>query len=245
MKADVEMLQGAAPESLKARPVQSEMAPRAVIDTAALSYHVLRPRSAGPADLPLLGEAYRCWSEVWRQTLLELDNLSHVPSDEFTRQDEVGALFHGYECIALSLFRWVDLGDTMHGDDSYFAVWPEAARRRACRDGTRLCVGSNITIAPAWRSAKGSSLKNILAGLIIERFKLAHDGAAMVGTMRKDRGMDTLMDRVGAERLGFTVQHHGVDVELFAYFRSSCERRELEESDESLVRKLASHIPSR
>ncbi|MET0390119.1 MAG: hypothetical protein ABW321_29375 [Polyangiales bacterium] len=178
------------------------------------------------------------WTEVWHQTLLELDNVQRVSSDEFTRQDEIGAIFHGYECIALSVFRWVDLDNPMYGDDSYFAVWPQAARDKACRDGARICIGSNITIAPAWRKAEGCSLKDVLAALIIERFVHAGQGDAMVGTMRKDRGMDKLMDRVGAERLGFTVTHHGVDVELFAYYRGSSNRPQLAAADEAIVNRL-------
>src|ERR1700712_5758269 len=116
----------------------SASVPRRVIDPAQLTYRVLRPRAAGPADVPLLGECYRLWTEVWHETLLDLDAVEHVPSDEFTRQDEVGAIFHGYECIALSLFRWVDLAEPMHFDDSYFAVWPQAAREKASRDGSCL-----------------------------------------------------------------------------------------------------------
>jgi hypothetical protein len=227
--------------ALAAAERPSGVVPRAVVCPEALSYHLLRPRQAGPADVPLLGEAYQCWAEVWKQTLLELDNATHVPSDDFTRQDEVGAIFHGYECVALSFFRWIDLGNPMHQDDSYFAAWPREARRAACRDGTRICVGSNITIAPAWRSSTGCSLKNVLAGLIIERF-VRGQGDAMVGTMRKDRGMDTLMDRVGAERLGHTVRLHGVDVDLFTFFRRSSGRLPLNERDESVVQSLSSSI---
>src|SRR5580704_5737435 len=51
----------------------SDIVPRAVIRPEALSYHLLRPRSTGPADVPLVGEAYRCWSEVWTETFRELE----------------------------------------------------------------------------------------------------------------------------------------------------------------------------
>jgi hypothetical protein len=220
----------------------SAVSPRRAIDPARLTYHVLRPGAAGPADVPLLGEAYRLWTDVWHQTLLELDDVHNVRSDEFTRQDDVGAIFHGYECIALSLFRWVDLAHPMHCDDSYLAVWPQAARDKASRQGSSICIGSNITIAPEWRNGTGCSLKTILAALIIERFERAGHGDALVGTMRIDRGMDKLMDRVGAERLGFTVEHHGVDVELFAYFRGASSRPKLEGVDETVITKLSSGI---
>lgn len=229
-------------DSVQTNNSRSGVVPRAVIDPAQLTYRILRPGRAGSADVPLLGEAYRLWSEVWHQTLLELDDVRRVPSDEFTRQDEVGAIFHGYECIALSVFRWVDLSHPMSWGDSYFSVWPAEARNKACRDGSHICIGSNITIAPSWRNATGCSLKNVLAGLIIERFVSSDRGDAMVGTMRKDRGMDKLMDRVGAERLGFAVKHHGVDVELFAYFRATNTRPPFEATDEAVVARLRSEI---
>src|SRR5580704_8535273 len=71
----------------------SDVAPRQrnIVDTERLSYHLLRPQQSGPADLPLLGLAYRCWSEIWTQTLAELDGITRLPSDDFTRQDEIGA----------------------------------------------------------------------------------------------------------------------------------------------------------
>jgi hypothetical protein len=62
----------------------------------------------------------------------------------------------------------------------------------------------------------------------------------MIGTMRKDRGMDRLMDRVGAERLGFTVEHHSVPVELYAFYRASSRRLPLPAADEALVTVLLS-----
>ena len=241
MKIERETYEDGNPSRLPRSQMESGVVPRPVVRPEALSYHLLRPRQCGPADVPLLGEVYRCWSEVWKQTFWELDNAPHVPSDDFTRQDEVGAIFHGYECVALSLFRSIDLADPMHQDDSYFAAWPVRAREAACRDGTRVCVGSNITIAPAWRSATGCSLKNVLGALIIERFVLGQ-GDAMVGTMRNDRGMDKLMDRLGAERLGYTVELHGVEVDLFAFFRRTSERPPLKEQDESIVQSLRSAI---
>ena len=41
-------------------------------------------QQAGPADLPLLAEAYRCWSTTWRQMLSEHTPTQHLPSDDFT-----------------------------------------------------------------------------------------------------------------------------------------------------------------
>jgi hypothetical protein len=90
-----------------------QLAARPVVQPDLLSFHRLTPRRAGALDLPLLGSAYECWSQVWKQTFTELEGRSVLHSDDFTRQDEIGALFHGYECIALFFSRLVDLSNPL------------------------------------------------------------------------------------------------------------------------------------
>jgi hypothetical protein len=218
------------------RPV-SNIVPRAVIRPDLLSYHLLRPRDVGVADVPLVGEAYRCWSEVWKEAFQELENRSDLPSDDFTRQDEVGAIFHGYECVALSFFRWVDLGSPMVQDDSYFSVWPQRARDAACAEGSNVCISSNFTLAAGWRRASGCSLKDVLAALVVERF-LVSDASALVGTMRNDRRMNDLAGSVGLRAVLQGVIHHGVEVDLMVYHRATCSRPPASPLEESIIQAL-------
>ncbi len=203
----------------------------------ALAYRLLSPGEVGAADVPLIGEAYRCWAEVWRETFAALEGRSDVPSDDFTRQDEIGALFHGYECIALSFYRWVDLSSIIVRDDSYFSVWANEICEAACARGTRICVSSNFTIAAAFRGAEGCSLKDVLGALVVERF-LASQADTLVGTMRRDRGMSRLTDRLGFTRLREGVTHHGVDVDLVAFYRDSCARTASNQPDEAIIQAL-------
>ena len=216
---------------------EANEAARAVVHLPALSYHGLDPRNVGPADVPLMGEAYRCWSDVWKQAFYELENSRELPSDDFTRQHEVGALFHGYECIALSFFRWIDLSSPIDQDDSYFAVWPSGARESACAQGSKICISSHFTIAAPWRRARGCSLKDVLAALVVERF-LVSDADAMVGTMRNDRGMNAVVYRTGFQPILENVIHHGVEVDLTAFFRASCVRTPTSPVDEAIVQAL-------
>jgi hypothetical protein len=213
---------------------------RAVLRGEALTYHLLRPKQAGPADLPLLGEAYRCWSEVWKQTLEELDNLNHVPSDDFTRQDIIGALFHGWDCIGMTSFRWVDLANPIFKDDSYFSIWPRECVESVCAAGARVCIGSNLTVAAPWRRANGGSVKEILLALAVERF-LQSDADVLAGTMRNDRGMNALGYRLGFEPLAHDVIHHGVSVDLVAFYRRTGARGALDADAETLIQKLLPH----
>jgi len=159
-----------------------------------------------------------------RETFQQLERRNDLPSDDFTRQKEVGALLHGYEWIALTFYRWVDLSRAIHRDDSCFSVWPEDTRDAACAAGSRICVSSSFTISAPWRRAEGCSLKDVLGALLVERFLLS-DADALAGTMRADRGMSRLTDRLGARRLRGGVVHHGVEVNLVPFFRGSCARR--------------------
>jgi hypothetical protein len=215
----------------------SGIVPRAVIQNEALSYHLLRPKQAGAADIPLVSEAYRCWSAVWKQTLEELDHVSSVPSDDFSRQDEVGAIFHEWECIGMTSYRWVDLSNPIYKDDSYFSVWPRECVDAVCAAGTRVCIGSNLTVAAPWRNANGASVKELLLALSVERF-LQSDADALAGTMRNNRGMNSLGYRLGFEPLAHDIIHHGVNVDLVAFYRRSCKRAPLDANAETLVKSL-------
>jgi len=222
--------------ALKVRAM-TERSWRGLLRPELLSYSILTRRRCGLTDVPLLGEAYRCWSSVWTEVVRELDGAGQVPSDDFTRQDEVGAIFHGSECIALSCFRWIDLSNPMYRDDSYFNIWPEAARDAACRDGFGVCIGSHVTVSPAWRK---TPVRNLLTALTIDRFFLS-DSDAILGTMRDDRGMAKLVASLGANTLGHATLH-GVPVTLIAVYRTSV-RPPLDAETEEHLRSLRDLIP--
>jgi hypothetical protein len=217
--------------------VISDVAPRNVVDPDRLTYHLLKPQQSGPADLPLLGEAYRCWSDVWTQTFSELDGLERLRSDDFTRQDEIGALFHDWECIGMTFFRWVDLANPIFKDDSYFAPWSSAALETATSRGTRICISSHFTVSTTWRNARGCSLKDVLGAMIVERF-LRSDCHTLVGTMRNDRGMNKFTYRFGAQPVERDAMHHGVPVDLIAFYRDVCVRPCLADDVETVVARV-------
>lgn len=210
---------------------------RPQVDPSRLTYHLLRPRDSDPADALILAEAYRCWIEVWQQTFYELEHVLRVPSDEFTRQDEIGALFHGWECIGLTFYRWIDLANPFHKDDSYFAIWPQDAVEAAAAFGSRLCICSNLTVSAPWRRARGGPLAELLGALAIERF-LKSDGDTLVGTPREDRGINQLSYKLGARALAHGIMHHGVKVDLIAFYRKSCIRVPLAPDVETILRIL-------
>ena len=222
----------AVPEARTA--THSEVVPATVvlIDPARLSYHILRPRAT--KSRTWLVEAYRCWSEVWKRTFYELENRRELPSDDFTRQDEILALFSDDECIALCFCRWLNLSNPIHADDSYFSIWPRSAREEVRAEGARICVPSNFTIAMPWRRAQGCSLKDVMLALSIEHFRDS-TADALVGTMRNDRGMNAVAYRNGFRPIVRDVVHHGVPVDLVVFSRKSSVRNPTNEVDEAII----------
>jgi hypothetical protein len=174
---------------------------------------------------------------VWTQTFAELEGLERLASDDFTRQDEIGALFHDWECVGMTFFRWVDLQNPIFKDDSYFKPWSAEALAKATSRGTRVCISSHFTVATQWRSARGCSLKDVLGALIVERF-LRSDCDTLVGTMRNDRGMNKFTYRFGAKPVEKNALHHGVPVDLIAFYRDLCVRPRLDEDVESVVARV-------
>jgi hypothetical protein len=169
---------------------------------------------------PSIAEAYACWREVWFEALVELDGIKRLYSDDFTRQDEISALFYDDICVGLTGCRFVDISSEAARDDSYFKAWPEAALDALAADGTRLCIGNNMTVRREWRGRiDGLSIKRLLMILSIQRF-LASDAHALAGTMRISRAMDRVVYDLGFQPIVRGVVHHGVEVDLVGYFRA-------------------------
>ncbi|HEY4012270.1 MAG TPA: hypothetical protein VGM06_02945 [Polyangiaceae bacterium] len=207
------------------------------MDPTCLSYHLLRPTNVGAGDIPLLGEAYRCWSEVWTQTFAELDDADSLASDDFTRQSEIAALFHEWECVGTTSLRFIDVSNAIFRDDSYFNVWPEQVLAAASAHGPRICIASSFTVSPRWRRARGARIRDVLGALAVERF-LRSDADALIGTVRNDVGMNAFTYKLGCHALARKLTLHGVDVDLIVFFRHSSARPPLEAIAEGIVQAL-------
>jgi hypothetical protein len=215
----------------------SAIRPCPLIRPEALSYHRLALSEMGPLDAALLGKAYECWSSVWHDTLYELDHVENVPSDEFTRQDEIGALFHEFDCVGLSCLRWLNLENPIFRDDSYFKVWSPEALRTASEFGSEACILSNLTVAPAYRRVSDINVAETLLGLAIDRFE--HSRAdVLIGTPRADRRVNKLAYRIGFCPIAPDVTHHGVKIDIVGYYRKTATGVTLSEPVESAVRHL-------
>lgn len=169
-------------------------------------------------ELPFLEEAFRLWKAVWSKTFKELDGAERIYADDFTRQTKVGCVFDNGKCVAVVFVRMADFRFSASEDDSYFKVWPESAKNKLIAHGKRVAVGSYITVDEHYRGdmGLGLKLKDLLMGLALKESELL--GAdVMTGTLRCNRGMRSSGDRFGSVHLE-TTSHHGVEVDLVAFY---------------------------
>jgi hypothetical protein len=186
-----------------------------------LSYCVLRPHEPTCRERARLERAYACWQKVWSAMLSDLDGTELKFSDDFTRQDEIGALFLGDDCVGLSGYRWLDLSLSLARKDSYFAPWPPELLDEIAAQTPRVCIGSNLVVSAPFRDLLAPlKLGEVLLALAVRRFK---ESAAqiMLGTMRNNRAMNSHAYRFGARPLQTNVMSHNVPVDLVAFERDA------------------------
>jgi hypothetical protein len=164
--------------------------------------------------------AYRCWSKVWSDTFLELEGDSRIFSDDFTRQTEIGAIMAGDRCIAMGFLHAVDFRLPTARHDSYFKVWSDEAIASLIKDGPEILVASHLTVDAGSRGDLGNGLylKDLIVGLVVKSL-LASRADAMTGTMRCNRGAQRSAYQYGATAIQKGVIHHGVEVDIVAFYR--------------------------
>ena len=170
--------------------------------------------------LPLVKETYDMWREVWLSALGELDGATDLKSDDYTRQEQVGALLYEGEVVGSVFFTRVNLNESMWRKDSYFAAWPEETMLEwgAKRPGFQLMVCSWFTLSPKMRrNATGLSAKQLLTSLSTEHMLQTEGCSGMLGTMRNNRGMNTVTYNVHATPILTDLQMHGVGVDLVIF----------------------------
>lgn len=167
-------------------------------------------------------KAYHCWRSVWEHAYqVELHNLEDMPSDSFTRQDEVLSLFYKGQCAGVTFFKWIDAAEEPVVEDSYFKRWPEIAFRKLCTQGKNIVISSYFTLHFDYRkNFMGLPWKDLLMGLIAKRFVVSGCDA-MAGTTRLAKNVGEVAYRTGAspliKNMPFASEEDKVD--LVAWFQ--------------------------
>jgi len=205
-------------------------------------YYALLPGSNPVAEgKELYEKAYLCWKEVWTQMRREIGVADHLCSDNFTRQDYVGALFYKDDCVALSFLRYCDYNRADFKDDSYFDNWSPAAQKELASRGNKILVCSQFTIHPKARGTTlGFSMKDVLTGIMIETF-LNSDADGMTGALRVSKGVNKASENWGAHLIEKNVQAGGYATEtadLVGYFKDKISNFDIKSDQYDLVKDL-------
>ena len=166
---------------------------------------------------------YQCWHDVWLATFQELDQISTLASDPFTRQDFIGAIMVDGQCKAMALYRYADAKMPTTKEDSYFANWSELHQRKLAQKGPRILVCSYFTIHPSARKeVLGFAMRDLLIGLTAT-VALHSQADVMTSAARKNRGVERLTYAWGASPIAFDIPSghgEGVNVDLAGFYKS-------------------------
>lgn len=183
---------------------------------------ILPGKGASAAQLDQYNKVYDCWRQLWstafKQEILQVD--SDLYSNDFTRQDEVLALFYQGECVGLSCLRSVDFNEEATKDDAYFSRWNEFTLRKLNSYGKRVLICSQLTVSPKFRrSYLGISWKDLLVALSARRL-LDTECEVMIGAVRRVRGMEKASYRSGFIPLMVDVPYIGKEsADFVAYLK--------------------------
>jgi hypothetical protein len=187
-----------------------------------VQFHIIPTRFPQKHYAEIYFAAYACWMGVWTETFRELSQKEKIFSDDFTRQDEILALFRGNKCIGMVFMRSDDFSDPAIWHDSYFSAWPAFAIHRLSRNGSRFTICSYMTGSQDERGKpiEGKmKMQELLMALSSLRFlELGTD--VMVGTPRLAVGMGNSCSLAGGTRIFMGLKMHGVDVECVEFTRA-------------------------
>ncbi len=200
-----------------------------IVDFDKLDVYLLSGnRRDNPKNLhSVYAKSFACWYDTWNDYFHgEYQTNVKLASTEFTRQDDILALFYKGECFGVTFFKEVDWDDPTASLDAYFQPWTPEAIEGLTSKGNKVIICSQFTIAKSFRSIKTDiSWKHILCGFTMTRF-LNSDAHAMTGTMRISKGMHKVAAYGGAVTLVPNLKcddHEGEFVELMAFFQDNVE----------------------
>ena len=116
--------------------------------------------------LEIYQKSFECWFDTWNDYFHgEYQTNIKLASNEFTRQDDIMALFYEGKCFGVTFFKEVDWDDPTASHDAYFAPWTPEAISGLISRGKKVIICSQFTIAKEFRSIKTDiQWKHILCG---------------------------------------------------------------------------------
>lgn len=181
----------------------------------------LLPSGHPPSDAyQIYEQTYSLWHEIWFETLKQLDGVTSLASDGFTRQDFFAVATISNEVVALCCFKQADLRLSCHRQDSWFSPWPQALLEELAKTRSRTLIPSWLTVHPSYRRSNNSGGWNwsLVMSELISLVCLDVQAEVGFGTPRKDRSVNKMVSQAGAVCLKEDVVHHGVLIDLVAFY---------------------------
>lgn len=184
---------------------------------------VVLPGQRPPSWLKKMYEAaYITWKTVWEDAAKEIENFpTKLYSNDFTRQDEVLAVFLGDECTSLGFWTELDMSYITSCEDQYFQSWDEHCLGELTKFGPIVGKYSYFTVAKPyrqWSRDVGVSLTDLQVALFGFRL-LDSRCSAMTGTTRNNRKINLVCERGGAQLIRKDVMQYGSEVDLMAWYK--------------------------
>ncbi|MBY0414581.1 MAG: hypothetical protein K2Q18_10460 [Bdellovibrionales bacterium] len=173
-------------------------------------------------------KSFKCWHNTWDDFYHgEHHSSAKLNSNEFTRQDDVLALFYEDECFAITFFKEVFWSDSTASLDAYFNAWGPEAIEGLRKNGDRVLICSQFTVAKSFRNRNVDiPWKSILFFLSIKCF-LESKSDVMTGMMRVKKGMGKMSVQAGGSALALNVickDHEDEPADLIGFFKEGVGR---------------------
>ncbi len=168
-------------------------------------------------------QAYETFKHTWSEEFSSIKGQEIlVPSNDFTRQDYIVALFKEDTCVALDCMREVSIKSYVQTDDSWFQPWQKTHFEKFLADGNeQVLVNSYFTVHKDHRrTIEGGNMNTaFLTGCLSVLYQVELDFSLMLGMMRNNRSMNSLGKMWGGEAIE-TVSHNGIPTDLFVFEKS-------------------------
>jgi hypothetical protein len=166
--------------------------------------------------------AFLTWKTVWEEAAAELSDFpDKLYSNDFTRQDEILAVFRGSDCTSLGFWTEMDMTLITSKLDQYFQMWDDESFAKLTMHGKKIGKYSYFTVSKPYRSWSREvdvSLTDLQVGLFGYRL-LDSNCSAMTGTTRNNRKINLVCERGGAQLLKKGLVQHGCEIDLMAWYR--------------------------
>lgn len=183
-------------------------------------FHILNGRFNDDALTNRYEQAYETFKSTWSEEFSSIKGQEVlVPSNDFTRQDYIIAVYNGDTCVALDCMREVSIKSYVQTDDSWFQPWEKKHFENfLARGNEQVLVNSYFTVHKDYRrTIEGGNINTaFLTGCLSVLYQVELDFALMLGMMRNNRSMNSLGKMWGGDALE-TVSHNGIPTDLFVF----------------------------